>query len=90
VFRRIYSSPVLFAQPFEIEDRQWFPGFENLGEQMGNLLRDRAMLAFGPSLQLAVERVGEVLDVQDGHWIPPLFLHLGGRLWSYVKLEPMQ
>src|SRR6516225_860332 len=78
MFRRINSSPVLFAQPLKIKNRQWFRSFKNIAKQMGNLLRDRSMLTFRSSLKLPIKSVGKVLDVQDRHTFTPIFLHYGG------------
>jgi hypothetical protein len=63
MFGGLDSPPVLFAQPFEIEDRQRFRAFKSFAKEMGNLLRNRSMLAFRPSLKLPIKNVGKILDV---------------------------
>src|SRR5580700_756989 len=45
---------------------------------MSNLLSDRSVLTLRSSLELSVERVGEVFDVQNCHRVPPKLLHNGG------------
>jgi hypothetical protein len=59
----VNSLPVFFAQALEIEDRQRLRSFEGITKEMGNLLRNRSMLALCPSLKLLIKRVGKVLDV---------------------------
>jgi hypothetical protein len=63
MFRRINSSPVLFTQALELEDRQELRAFKNVAKEMGNLLRDRSMLAFRSSLKLPIKTVWKILDV---------------------------
>jgi hypothetical protein len=58
-----------FAQPFEIEDGQGLRCLQCIAKELGNLLRNRSMLALGPSPKLPVEGVGQVLDIQDCHMI---------------------
>src|SRR5580704_4826428 len=65
MFRRVNSSPVLFAQPLETKNRQKFRRFKSVAEKMSNLLSDRSVLALRSCLKLPVERVGKVLDVQN-------------------------
>jgi hypothetical protein len=67
MFRWVNSSPVLFAQPLEIKNRQRFRRFKSIAEKMRNLLSDRSVLALGPSLEFLLERVGKVLDIQYCH-----------------------
>src|ERR1700688_1291044 len=78
MFRRVNSSPVLFAQTLEIKNRQRFRRFKSITKKMSNLLSDRSVLTLRSSLELSVERVGEVFDVQNCHRIPPKLLHNGG------------
>jgi len=61
MLRWVNSSPVLFAQPFEIKNRQRFRRFKSIAEKMSNLLSDRSVLALRPSLELLVQRIGKVL-----------------------------
>src|ERR1700675_1680388 len=67
MFRRFNSSPVLFAQTLEIKNRQRFRRFKSITKKMSNLLSDRSVLTLRSSLELSVERVGEVFDVQNCH-----------------------
>src|SRR6266446_9560282 len=67
MLRWVNSSPVLFAQPFEIKNRQRFRRFKGIAEKMSNLLSDGSVLALRPSLELLVQRIGKVLDVQYCH-----------------------
>src|SRR5271169_2553133 len=78
MFRRVNSSPVLFAQPLEIKNRQRFRRFKGIAKKMSNLLSDRSVLAFRSSLELPVERVGKVFYVQNCHRVTPKLLHNGG------------
>src|SRR5258708_10019048 len=78
MFRWVNSSPVLFAQPLEIKNRQRFRRFKSIAEKMSNLLSDRSVLALRSSLELPVEGVGKVLDVQYCHRATPKLLHNGG------------
>src|SRR5258707_15731083 len=78
MFRRVNSSPVLFAHPLETKNRQRFRRFKSIAEKVSNLLSDRSMLALRSSLKFPVERVGKVLDVQNCHGITPKLLHNGG------------
>src|SRR5258708_2694836 len=78
--RWVNSSPVLFAQPLEIKNRQRFRRFKSIAEKMSNLLGDRSVLALRSSLELPVKRVGKVLDVQYCHWFTPKLLHSGGTI----------
>ena len=80
MFRRVNSSPVLFAQPLETKNRQRFRRFKSIAEKMSNLLSDRSVLALRSSLKLPVERVGKVLDVHNCHGITPKLLHNGGTI----------
>ena len=80
MFRRVNSSPVLFAQPLEIKNRQRLGRFKGSAEKMSNLLGDRSVLALRSSLELFVKGVGKILDVQDRHRIPPKLLHNGGTI----------
>jgi len=80
MFRWVNSSPVLFAQPLEIKNRQRFRRFKSIAEKMSNFLSDRSMLAFRSSLELPVKRVGKVLDVQNCHRVTPKLLHNGGTI----------
>src|ERR1700757_3653922 len=80
MFRRVNSSPMLFAQPLETKNRQRFRGFKSIAEKMSNLLSDRSVLALRSSLKLPVERVGKVLDVQNCHRVTPKLLHNGGTI----------
>src|ERR1700739_2873971 len=87
MFRRVNSSPVLFAQPLETKNRQRFRRFKSIAEEMSNLLSDRSVLALRSSLKLPVERVGKVLDVQNCHRVTPKLLHNGGTI-SEVSRQP--
>src|SRR6266478_9754189 len=78
MFRRVNSSPVLFAQALETKNRQRFRRFKSIAEKVSNLLSDRSVLALRSSLKFPVERVGKVLDVQNCHGITPKLLHNGG------------
>src|SRR5260370_31131121 len=78
MFRRVNSSPVLFAQTLEIKNRQRFRHFKSITQKMSNLLSDRSVLTLRSSLELSVERVGEGFDVQNCHRVPPKLLHNGG------------
>src|SRR6267378_933412 len=80
MFRWVNSSPVLFAQPLEIKNRQRFRRFKSIAEKMSNFLSDRSMLAFRSSLELPVQRVGKVLDVENCHRVTPKLLHNGGTI----------
>jgi hypothetical protein len=80
MFRWVNSSPVLFAQPLEIKNRQRFRRFKSIAEKMSNFLSDRSMLALRSSLELPVKRVGKVLDVQNCHRVTPKLLHNGGTI----------
>src|SRR6266851_8657129 len=80
MFRRVNSSPVLFAQTLEIKNRQRFRHFKSIAEKMSNLLGDRSVLTLRSSLELSVERVGEVFDVQNCHGFTPKLLHSGGTI----------
>src|SRR5580693_10267346 len=80
MFRSFNSSPVLFAQTLEIKNRQGFRHLKSITKKMGNLLSDRSVLTLRSSLELPVERVGEVFDVQNCHRIPPKLLHNGGTI----------
>src|ERR1700686_4719124 len=86
MFRCVNSSPVLFAQPLEIKNRQRFRRFKSVAEKMSNLLSDRSVLALRPSLELFVERVGKVLDVQYCHLLTPKLLHNGGPINDLSRL----
>jgi len=66
MFRRVNSSPVLFAQPLRSRiDR--VSAFQSITQKMSNLLSDRSVADASSSLELSVERVGEVFDVQNCH-----------------------
>lgn len=80
MFRWFDSSPVLFAQPPQIKNRQGFRRFKRIAEKMNNLLSDRSVLALRSSLELPVERVGKVLYVQYCHSVTPKLLHNGGTI----------
>src|ERR1700730_11347532 len=80
MFRRVNSSPVLFAQTLEIKNRQRFRRLKSITKKMSNLLSDRSVLTLRSSLELPVERVGEIFDVQNCHRVPPKLLHNGGLI----------
>src|ERR1700757_1856728 len=86
MFRRVNSSPMLFAQPLETKNRQRFRRFKSIAEKMSNLLSDRSVLAFRSSLELLVERIGKVLDVQNCHSVTPKLLHNGGTVDDVSRL----
>src|SRR6266700_7208860 len=86
MFRRVNSSPVIFAQPLESKNRQRFRRFKSIAEKMSNLLSDRSVLALRSSLQLPVERIGKVLDVQNCHSVTPKLLHNGGTVNDVSRL----
>jgi len=86
MFRRVNSSPVLFAQTLEIKNRQRFRRFKSIAKKMSNLLSDRSVLALRSSLELPVERVGKVLDVQYCHRVTPKLLHNGGTISDVSRL----
>src|ERR1700693_1659836 len=90
MFRWVNSSPVLFAQPLESENRKRFRRFKSIAEKMSNLLSDRSVLALRSSLELPVERIGKVFYVQNCHSVPPKLLHNGGTVndLSRVLLAP--
>ena len=60
-------TPVFLAQPFELQDREGLLRLQSLTQEMSDLLRDRAMLAFRPSLKFFVECVRQVFDIQNCH-----------------------
>src|ERR1700682_942330 len=80
MFRWVNSSPVLFAQPLKIKNRQKFRRFKSIAEKMSNFLSDRSMLALRSSLELPIKRVGKVIDVQNCHRVTPKHLHSGGTI----------
>src|SRR5882762_10039661 len=86
MLRWVNSPPVLFAQPFEIKNRQRFRRFKSIAEKMSNLLSDRSVLALRPSLELLVQRIGKVLDVQYCHSVTPKLLHNGGTVNDVSRL----
>jgi len=71
MLERVNPGPVLFAQSLEIKDRQRFWCFKGIAEDMGDLLRDRSMLALRPSLKLLIESVGKAFDIEDCHALLP-------------------
>src|SRR6266550_2202399 len=87
MFRWVNSTPVLFAQPLESENRQRFRRFKSIAEKMCNLLSDRSVLALRSSLELPVERIGKVLDVQNCHSVTPKLLHNGGTVNEVSRHE---
>src|SRR5215469_1069909 len=74
----IDSSPVLFAQPLELENRKRFWCLKRVAEEMRNFLCDGTMLTPCPSLKLLVQGVGKIFDVKDRHALPPKLLQYGG------------
>jgi hypothetical protein len=78
MFRGVHSSPICFAQAFKIEDGQRLPCFERIAEKVRDLLGNGSVKALGPSLKLFVKGVRKVFDIQDGHFVPPKYLHYGG------------
>src|SRR5260370_30858685 len=86
MFRWFDSSPVLFAQPLEIKNRQGLRRFKRIAEKMSYLVSDRSVLALRSSLELPVERIGKVLDVQNCHRVTPKLLHNGGTVNDVSRL----
>src|SRR5216684_1111802 len=81
MLRRLDLLPMLLAKTLEIEDRQLPRWVQRFTEQPGNLLCDRAPLAFGLGLEFLVERVRKILDIQCRH-NSSNFLHYGGHVIS--------
>src|SRR5438552_16071024 len=63
----IHSTPARLAEALELQDRQGSRPVQGLTQQVHDLLRDRPVLAAGPVPELLIERVGQVLDVEDRH-----------------------
>ena len=80
MFRWFDSSPMLFTQPLQIENRQGFRRFKRIAEKMSNLLSDRSVLALRSCLELPVERIGKVFYIQHCHHVTPKLLHNGGTI----------
>lgn len=61
------AAPEILAEALQVEDGKRFWGIECRGQQDGDLLRDRAALAFGAGFQPGVQHVGWFFDVEGGH-----------------------